>query len=213
MGRKFTDEDLKLFLNQGLSQVEIARKVGVSEQAVSYRVKRLKAKQESQDQDLSTILDYSNYQGNPSIKNQLNEKELKFLELYLSGEYTIEKAMIAAGYANYHPKYIHVAARKIIEKYEQQAGDHRKIMRAMGYGETKAIEMLIDSATNAKSEMVRLNARAILAKCLGLHQDVVAANLGIQIVIKGREDHTGRPAAQVRQEASRVPPRTMAITR
>lgn len=43
MRRKFNDEDLKLLLGQGLSQAEIARKLGVSEQAVSSRVKRLKA--------------------------------------------------------------------------------------------------------------------------------------------------------------------------
>lgn len=88
-------------------------------------------------------------------------------------------------------------------------------MRAMGYGETKAIKMLIDSATNAKSAMVRLNARAILAKCLGLHQDVVAVNQGIQIVIKGRESveqAPGRPT-QGRQVPARSLPATMAITK
>lgn len=84
-------------------------------------------------------------------------------------------------------------------------------MREMGYGETKAIEMLIDSATNAKSEMVKLNARATLAKCLGLHQDVVAVNQGIQIVIKGRGE--GPAAVQVQREPAKMLPRVMAITK
>jgi len=44
MGTKFTDENMELLVNQGISQAEIARKVGVSEQAVSSREKRLKAK-------------------------------------------------------------------------------------------------------------------------------------------------------------------------
>ena len=90
-----------------------------------------------------------------------------------------------------------------------QAGDHRKIMRAMGYGEVKAIEMLIDSAENAKSEMVKLNARIALAKCLGLNQDVVQTHLGVNIIITGRSQRPpepveggGRPA-QVNQDRPR----------
>jgi hypothetical protein len=115
----------------------------------------------------------------------------------------------------YHKKSLYRLSRKIVEKYESSAGDHRKIMRAMGYGETKAIKMLIDSATNAKSEMVRLNARAILAKCLGLHQDVVAVNQGIQNNIKGRgagQTGGGRPA-QVNQDQPRALPATLSITK
>jgi hypothetical protein len=153
--------------------------------------------------------------GEFDLKTQVTEKELKFIQLYLSGEYTTEIAMNLSGYENFHPRYKYFLASKIMQKYESQAGDHRKIMRAMGYGETKAIKMLIDSATNAKSEMVRLNARAILAKCLGLHQDVVAANQGIQIIIKGREpveQAPGRPA-QGRQVPARSIPATMAITK
>jgi len=179
-----------------LSQAEIARKLGVSEQAVSWRVKKLKTRKESQDRDLPTILDDSNYQGNPSIKNQLTAKELKFLEFYLSGEYTIGMSMKAAGYTNYHPKYIHVAARKIIEKYEQQAGDHRKIMRAMGYGETRILQMLIDSAENATSEIVRLNARIALAKCLGLQKEVIGGMQAVTVIIQGSGEQ-GQPSKPI----------------
>jgi len=149
------------------------------------------------------------------LKTQVTEKELKFIQLYLSGEYTTEIAMNLSGYENLHPRYKYFLASKIIQKYESQAGDHRKIMRAMGYGETKAINMLIDSATNAKSEMVRLNARAILAKCLGLHQDVVAANQGIQIIIKGRGEGSagGARPALVNQDQPRALPATLSITK
>jgi predicted DNA-binding protein YlxM (UPF0122 family) len=52
MARRFSAEELQDFLDLGFSQAEIARKVGVSEQAVSWRVKRLRTKQASQDQDL-----------------------------------------------------------------------------------------------------------------------------------------------------------------
>ena len=149
------------------------------------------------------------------LKGQLTLKELRFVEFYLTGDLTVDKAMESAGYKGYHRKSLYRLGRKIVEKYESSAGDHRKIMREMGYGETKAIKMLIDSATNAKSEMVRLNARAILAKCLGLHQDVVAVNQGIQIIITGRgEGQTGggRPA-QVNQDQPRALPATLSITK
>jgi phage terminase small subunit len=147
------------------------------------------------------------------LKSQLTGKELRFIELYLSGNHTIDSALISVGYAGYHPNSLYRIGRRIVRKYESLAGDHRKIMREMGYGETKAIEMLIDSATNAKSEMVRLNARSTLAKCLGLHQDVVAVNQGIQIVIKGRGEDSGKPAVQVQREPAKVLPRAMAITK
>ena len=149
------------------------------------------------------------------LKGQLSLKEQRFIELYLTGDLTVDKAMESAGYVGYHKKSLYRLSRKIVEKYESSAGDHRKIMRAMGYGETKAIEMLIDSAENAKSEMVRLTARITLAKCLGLHQDVVAVNQGIQIIIRGRgEGQTGggRPA-QVNQDQPRALPATLSITK
>ena len=54
----------------------------------------------------------------------------------------------------------------------------------MKYGETKVIEMLIDSAENAKSEMVKLTARIALARCLGLQKDVVEVEHGMNIIIR-----------------------------
>ena len=184
MGRKFSDDDLKLLLNRGLSQAEIAREFAVSEQAVSWRVKKLKTRKT--EGDLS-LLEKSNYQGNPSLKDQLNLKELKFLEFYLSGEYTIEKAMIAAGYSNYHPKYIHVELRKIIEKYEQQAGDHRKIFRAIGCGILRVAQKINKSMDAAKSEMVQFNYTQLAAKALGITKDVEQPSQGLTIIVQAQE--------------------------
>lgn len=150
-----------------------------------------------------------------ALSGQLTMMELRFIEFYLTGELTVDKAMESAGYKGYHKKSLYRLSRKIVEKYESSAGDHRKIMRAMGYGETKAIAMLIDSAENAKSEMVRLTARITLAKCLGLHQDVVAANQGIQIIIKGRGEGSagGARPALVNQDQPRALPATLSITK
>jgi hypothetical protein len=125
-----------------MSQAEIPRKVGVTEQAVSWRVKRLR--ETSQDQDLPTIIDDSNFQGNPSLKNQLKAKELKFLENYIIGGLTIEKAMLEAGYIGYHQKSLYRTGRKIVEKYEQQAPDHRRIFRFVGIGELQVAKGILE---------------------------------------------------------------------
>lgn len=127
------------------------------------------------------------------LKEQLTLKELKFIEFYLTGDLTIDKAMESAGYVGYHVKSLYRLGRRIVEKYESQAGDHRKIMRARGYGEVKIIELLIDSAEFAKSEMVKLNARIALAKCLGLNQDVVQSHVGVNIIITGRSQRPPEP--------------------
>lgn len=150
------------------------------------------------------------------LKEQLTLKELKFIEFYLTGDLTIDKAMESAGYVGYHVKSLYRLGRRIVEKYESQAGDHRKIMRAMGYGETKAIENLIDSANNAKSDMVKLNARIALAKCLGLNNDVIQTHLGVNIIITGRSQRPPDPVeggARPAQIHAVQPPKPRQITR
>jgi hypothetical protein len=152
-----------------------------------------------------------------ALSGQLTMKELRFIEFYLTGDLTVDKAMESAGYEGYHTKSLYRLGRKIVEKYESHSGDHRKIMRAMGYGEVKVIEMLIDSAENASSATVKLNARVALAKCLGLNNDVVQSNVGVNIIITGRSgascepvDGGGRPA-QVHTAPSKALPKPVSI--
>jgi hypothetical protein len=130
----------------------------------------------------------------PRIKDILNQKELYFLELYLSGNYTQEKAMIAAGYVGYNKTALHLTAKKIIDKYELGTGDHRKIMRALGWGEVRVLQSLIEAATEFKSETVRLHAREALAKCLGIQKEVLEGVEGITIMINN-PIQPGQPAA------------------
>lgn len=148
-----------------------------------------------------------------NIKKHLTEKEMLFIEIFLAGGCSREDAMISAGYGNYSQSHRLALARKIISKHESLVEGHQKTFRAVGAGEVSVAQGLLKLATTAKSEATRLNAWIAIGKILGLTQDVVAANLGISIVIKGREDHTGRPAAQGRQEVSKAIPRTMAITK
>lgn len=152
------------------------------------------------------------------IKSQITEKELRFIELYLTGDLTVDKAMESAGYTGYHKKSLYRLGRKIVGKYECSTGDHRKIFRAIGAGETAVAKGLFKLATTAKSEMVQLNAWATLAKCLGLTKEVVDGVEGIQIVInssRGLDKPGQHRPAQVHNdqpEAPAAPPGTQ-ITR
>jgi len=117
------------------------------------------------------------------IKEKLTLKELKFLELYLTDGMSIDSAMIAAGYGNVSKIWRYNLAKRIILKHECRAGDHRKIFRIIGAGETAVAMGLLNLAQNAKSEMVKLNAWASLAKILGLTKEVLEQAEGIQIII------------------------------
>ena len=130
-----------------------------------------------------------------NLKDKLTEKELRFLEIYMSGNYTIEKAMIAAGYIGYNQKYLYRLSRNIVEKYESQADDHRKIFRAMGAGEVAVVEGLLKLARKAKSEMVRLNAWSMVAKCLGLTKEQIEGAGGVTIIFEGSDKPTALPGA------------------
>ena len=131
------------------------------------------------------------------LKDKMTERELKFIELHLAGGYTIENAMKLAGYEGYHLTNLYLIAKKITEKYERQAGDHRDIMRKLGFGEVKVFLLLIDSATNARSELVRLQARIALAKCLGVTKEVMESSQGVTVIIQGPDAcvqvNTGQP--------------------
>jgi hypothetical protein len=127
----------------------------------------------------------SDFQSATKLKDQMTEKELKFIGYYLTGDYTQVNALKSAGYESYNLKYLYRLGRKIVEKYESQADDHRKIARAMGAGEVFVIKGLVDLAKNAKSEAVKLQALVAIAKCLGLQREIVEGAGGITIIFEG----------------------------
>ena len=116
-------------------------------------------------------------------KTKLSDKELRFIYFYMAGKITIEQAMIFAGYEGYGETYLEQLGQRIIARHECQVGDHRKIFRACGAGETAIAMGLLTLAREANSEMVRHNAWNSLAKCLGLSKEVLEGVEGIQIVI------------------------------
>jgi hypothetical protein len=127
-------------------------------------------------------------EGSIDFKGQLTEKESRFLEAYLSGECSIDQAMVAAGYGNYHMRSRYRRARKIIQKYETQAGA-RKVLRACGVGEVRVAKK-IDQLMEGESERTQLGAIELAAKCLGMTQEQKGPTQGIQIII-----HTSLPPA------------------
>ncbi len=185
MGKKFTDEQLQLLFDQGLSQVEIAGKFGVTKSAVSWRAKQLRNKQ---GQDLCAVLEASTpSESNPSLKDHLTDREVKFIEIYLSGGITVEKAMIAAGYVGYNTDYLYRLSRKIIQRYEAQAGDHRKIFQAVGCGVARVAQKITKMMDSAKSEMVQFNYTQLAAKALGITKDVEQSSQGVTVIIQAQE--------------------------
>ncbi len=133
-----------------------------------------------------------------NLKERLKIKEIKFLEYFLSGELTIEEAMIAAGYGNLHPKYIHVVARKIIGKYENSAPEARKVFRDIGFGELSVAKGIKRLAQKGKSEVVQLNAYSLAAKCLQMTQEAPQLNVGFQVVIKCSQEEQALESGRIR---------------
>jgi hypothetical protein len=167
----------------------------------------------------SIDISINNHNEKLDLTGKMTDKETRFIYFYMAGGISVEDAMILAGYKGYHPHHLSQLGKKIINKHECQADDHRKIFRAVGAGETAIAMGLLHLAQNAKSEMVKLNAWTALAKCLGLTKEVVEGVEGIQIVInssRGLEKPGQHRPAQVNNdqpEAPVAPPGTLQITR
>lgn len=143
------------------------------------------------DIDLS---DNSDFKSATKLKDQMTLKELKFIGYFLTGENTIEKSMILAGYDGYHQKSLYRLGRKIVEKYESQVDDHRKLARAMGAGETLVFKTLLE-LIKSKNERIKLDATVNLAKILGLTKEQLEGPGGVTIIFEGPEVQVPGPGA------------------
>lgn len=120
------------------------------------------------------------------LKSIITEKEARFLQLYVSGDYTIEKAMLLAGYEGYSQNHLYWISGKIINKIESQTEDHRKLFREMGAGEMIVIKTLLSLIKTSKNELIRLNATSQLAKILGLTKEQIEGAGGITLIFEGQ---------------------------
>jgi hypothetical protein len=141
-------------------------------------------------------IDYSDNE-ETKLKDKMTEKELKFIGLFLKGEYSKIKAMILAGYEGYSESALYAIASKIVEKYESQAGDHRIIARAMGAGEVLVFKTLLE-LMGSKNERIKLDATVNLAKILGCTKEQLEGAGGLTIIFEGpdhRQVHVTGPGA------------------
>ena len=125
-------------------------------------------------------------------------QEINFLEYYLAGGESIDSAMIKAGYGDFTKDWRYKVSQKIIIKYEAQTEDKRKIFREIGFGEARIAKGIMELAQKAKSEMVRLNAHQLAAKCLRLCDEPQASHQGVNIIINCGTEPSGGPGAPAR---------------
>ena len=178
---KFTDEDLQKLLDQNLSKAEIAQKLGVTTETVRYRAKQLKSKQKS---IVPEILDLEAQTDKIDCKSALTLQEQIFLDLHLIEKKAIKDAMIQAGYNDLPERTLYFRAKKILQKYEAKAGDHRNIFRAIGLGEVR-VAMGILELCNSKNEKNKALGLQLASKCLGLQREVMEGGQGVTVIIQG----------------------------
>jgi len=132
------------------------------------------------DNNLNNLDDYRPF------KKFLTIKEAKFLEYYISGDYTIEAAMIKAGYEGYSQSQIYYLAGEIRKKVELQADDHKKLFRELGAGEILVVKTLL-SLIEDPSAKIRLGAVTQLAKILDLTKEQLDGAGGITLILESAE--------------------------
>ena len=122
-----------------------------------------------------------------NIKDKLTNQELTFLALYFNSKhekgknpFTIDNAMISAGYGKLGKSARYLIARKIVEKYERTAPGAGKIFQKLGFGPIRTILGIIDHAENGPA-MVSLNALKLAAQMQNLVEVKDNPNLGITI--------------------------------
>ena len=86
-----------------------------------------------------------------------------------------------------HPNSLYRLGRRIVQKYEQSEGDHRKIFQAVGLGQVRVAEKIAASMDSAESEHVQFNYTSLAAKCLGLSKDVEQASAGVTVIIQAQD--------------------------
>ena len=132
------------------------------------------------------------------LKDKMTLPELQFISNFLVSGMKRKDALISAGYQFNSESTYTKAGKRIIEKYESQAGDHRKIFRAVGAGEVAVAQGLLEIAQGPYPADVRRKAWADIASCLGLKSEVIESFQGMSINIRGMTPtDPGKPGLEV----------------
>ncbi len=145
------------------------------------------------------------------LKQELTEKELKFIECHLIHRMNRQDAMIAAGYGGFHPRTRYYIASRIIHKYESRAQDRRNLFRELGAGEVAICRGLLGIAQDRRNPaMVRRAAWADLASCMGLKGEQIENFQGVTLNVYSQEEAkrlgitSGPPARDESQEPPHI---------
>jgi len=122
---------------------------------------------------------------------KLTIQELTFLEYYVSLRFRILPAMERSGYQGITNTHKYLLAKKIIQKYEEQAEDHRNIFRAVGLGEIAVAKGILKACHTARTTKELTDAYGLAAKCLGLQREVIEGAGGITLIITGQGEESG----------------------
>ena len=154
------------------------------------------------DPDLLYIYNKEEYQENIEsnkevieIKEEMTEKELKFIRLYLIDHVPAKIALVAAGYRKYNDTYASTVAQKIKKKYECST-QGAEILSDLNFGAVEIAQGIIDIARTCPNAQVRLNALALCAKAAGLLKEAADQAPGVTIVIKGRDQGVDAPGGR-----------------
>lgn len=149
-------------------------------------------------EDTTLLSDSSKINQGVPLKDQLTQKELKFLDIYLSGEVTMERAMLLAGYENYHPRYVYDKASKILQKYESQGEVLKKYSGPSDLVRSRSQRGSRSWPQRASQRWAQLNAHALAAKCLQMTQEVAPIRVGFQLIIKCSQEESQLEPGRVR---------------
>jgi hypothetical protein len=136
---------------------------------------------------------------------KLTIQELTFLEFYVSLRFRILPAMERAGFTGLSNTYKYLLAKKIIEKYESKAEDHRAIFRAVGLGEIAVARGILKACHTARTTKELTDAYGLAAKCLGLQREVIEGAGGITLIIAGE----GGEAGEIKEPGKLTEPQAM----
>jgi hypothetical protein len=148
----------------------------------------------------------------PDVKlnNPFTPQEKKFLEIYLSGRVSRDKALLQSGYRIRDPEKRKLVANRILEKHVRRV-DLRQILRSVGLSEIRIAKMVLQIAEDLNnSAKTRLAALELAAKMLGMTRDSETGYQGAEIVIEAGAGLDGVQPPDPDQE-QQIPPARVAV--
>jgi len=135
-----------------------------------------------------------------NLTKPFTKQEKKFLEIYLSGKVSREKALALSGYKITDNKKSIIIANRILEKHVRRV-DLRQILRSVGLSEIRIAKMVLQIAEDlTNTAKTRLAALELAAKMLGMTRDFDTGYQGAEIVIEAGAD-VGDQALDQEQQA------------